>query len=191
MAELVQLDKAAALVGKSEVTLRRLIKAEKIPFKKEKTLTGFVYLVDPNAVRKFYKMKPVAAQPAETKVTPTPVESEEATSHSGVRIAVAGESGSVSEYWQKKSDLYEERYREELVKHANTREELGVWRGRAEQTQAMLMKLLPAPQEVAVGNNVPEQGVAPKSSQALTVVSLIILMVLVAALGAVVYIKLF
>lgn len=144
MAELIQLDKAAALAGKSEVTLRRLIKAQKIPFQKEKTLTGFIYLVDPEEVRKFYNIK-VDSAPKSTEELP-----KSPSSQSGVRIAVAGDSGNANEYWQKKSELYEDRYQQELIKHSNTREELGVWRGRAEQTQSMLMKLLPAPGDVEV-----------------------------------------
>jgi hypothetical protein len=59
MAQLVQLDKAAKAAGKSEITLRRLIKAGKIPFEKQKTLTGFIYLVDPQSVKDFYGGKSV------------------------------------------------------------------------------------------------------------------------------------
>lgn len=178
MAELVQLDKAASQVGKSEVTLRRLIKAEKIPFQKEKTLTGFIYLVDPNEVRKFYKMKPEDA-PAPASKTKEPV----APQSPPVRIAIAGESGNVNEYWQKKSELYEDRYHQELAKHSNTREELGVWRGRAEQTQAMLMKLLPAPQDVAVRN---QQQEAPESKQGSSVWAIILTIVLLVLIAVVI-----
>jgi len=50
----VYLDQAAEQVGKSEITLRRLIRANKISFEKEKTPTGFVYKVDPKSVLDYY-----------------------------------------------------------------------------------------------------------------------------------------
>lgn len=148
MAIRVQLENAARQVRKSEVTVRRLIKAGKVPFEKQKTLTGFIYLVDPDEIRHFYQNRGVVSpttkvetekpnfQPKAEPDTETPVK----------RVAISDETGNSTGYWQKRSDLYEERYNQEMGKHAQAREELGVWRGRAEQTQSMLMKLLPAPE---------------------------------------------
>lgn len=152
MADLIQLDAAAALVGKSEVTLRRLIKAGKIPVHKEKTLTGFMYLVNPAQVKAYYQGKG-ADLPEETD---EPAEQPAQSKVSGRRLAVAGESGNEMEYWQKRAETYEERYHGELQKHSQTREELGVWRGRAEHAQAMLMKMLPAPAEVTTTESLKE-----------------------------------
>ena len=152
MPEFVQLDKAAAEIGKSEVTLRRLIKAGKIPFKKEKTLTGFIYMVDPAAVRAYYQIKgggnftEDGASAKEEDLLPLAESvSTQPKERSHVRVAVGGESGDLYEYWLKRSELYEDRYNQEVSKHAQTREELGNWRGRAEQAQSMLVKLLPSP----------------------------------------------
>jgi hypothetical protein len=160
MAELLQLDKAAAQVGKSEVTLRRLIKAGKIPYQKEKTLTGFIYLVDPEKVRSYYQIRgggmfsdegnlesenvfaSMQADAPQPEYMPNMGEP--------IRVAVANESGDQSSYWQKKADLYEDKYNTEVVRHSQTREELGVWRGRAEQSNSMLLKLLPSPQVAQV-----------------------------------------
>lgn len=64
MAERVHLDEAAKQSGKSEITIRRLIKAEKIPFEKEPTLTGFVYLVNPEDVKAYYATKGKTVTPA-------------------------------------------------------------------------------------------------------------------------------
>jgi hypothetical protein len=204
MAELMQLDKVASLVGKSEVTIRRLIKAGKIPFQKEKTLTGFIYLVDVELVRAYYQaregtisgieevIKPVEhgapQQPGErTEYVPRQAPSGTQTP---VRIPIAGESGDLYEYWQKKSDRYEGQYNEEVVKHAKTREDLGVWRGRAEQSQAMLVKLLPSPSEVEVRQAPVEQVLVRKDSNmttAIIITGLVIL--LMAAIGALVYVR--
>ena len=160
MADLMQLDKAAALVGKSEVTLRRLIKAGKIPFQKEKTLTGFIYRVDPDQVRAYYHLKGggTAPAPEETDEKPDrPSRSYMPKSADPVRIAIEDEGGHAAEYWQKRSDLYEDRYHQEVQKHAQTREELGMWRGRAEQAQAMVIKMLPPPETPAVPAGEPTQ----------------------------------
>lgn len=156
MAELVQLDVAAALVGKSEVTLRRLIKAGKVPVHKEKTLTGFIYLIDPDKLQAYYESRGEITFESMEEAPPEPVDEldgEEtvepvARRKSGRRLAVAGESGGEVTYWQRRAETYEERYHAELQKHATAREELGVWRGRAEHAQAMLMKLLPPVPEV-------------------------------------------
>lgn len=155
MAELLQLDAAAARAGKSEVTLRRLIKAGKIPAHKEKTLTGFIYMVDPDHIRAYYAGKaediPESVTPAPETEAPATEKKEaipSASANEGRRVAIATDSTSPNEYWQKRAENYEHKYYQELEKNATAREELGVWRGRAEHAQAMLMKMLPAAPEV-------------------------------------------
>ena len=201
----MQLDKASAAVGKSEVTLRRLIKAGKIPFQKEKTLTGFIYQVDPDQVKAYYQMREgglfaedsqdlfVAADDGDEEIQSLP-QSQQGQSVAVKRVAIAGESGSASEYWQKKSESYEDKYNNEVVRHSQTREELGVWRGRAEQSQSMLMKLLPAPTEVEI-RQTPQNSERPVvvrkdelSISAVILITILIVLLLV-AIGAVVYLK--
>lgn len=162
MAEPMQLDQAARLVGKSEVTLRRLIKAGKIPFEKEKTLTGFIYKIDPEKVRAYYHIRVGGVFGTNGKASDddNPFESLDEKERSGpaympksaepLRIAVEDAGGHASEYWQKRSDLYEDKYHQEVQKHATLREELGVWRGRAEQAQAMIIKMLPPAETPAI-----------------------------------------
>lgn len=136
MSNYVQLDQASRQVGKSEVTLRRLIKAGKVSHKKEKTLTGFLYLVDPAEVLKFYgEGGSVADLPEDTDSEPIKTKQ--------IKVAVAGESGGLNEYWQKRAETFEQRYQQALESQSQLREELGVWRGRAEQAQSMLVKFLP------------------------------------------------
>lgn len=157
MAHFVQLDVAAKEVGKSEVTLRRLIKSGKVGHRKEKTLTGFIYLVDVEQVRAYYEqhqgtpveVEKLSSEDLEKTTEATLSEEErarraEAREERTVRLAVTGESGSMAEYWQKRAQAFEERYHRELARHAEAREEMGVWRGKAEQAQEMLSKLLPA-----------------------------------------------
>lgn len=196
MAEAIQLDKAAALVGKSEVTLRRLIKAGKIPFEKQKTLTGFVYLVNPDHVKTFYKVREGSIFDRDVKETiqEKKADSGESQSATGsVRVAVAGDEGGAPAYWQKRSELYEDRYTNEVVKHAQTREELGAWRGRAEQAQSMLMKLLPAPSsEVEVQTESANDSYShnQQSSSVMAVVTIILLTLTIALIaGAIVYLQ--
>ena len=189
MAELIQLDAAATLVGKSEVTLRRLIKAGKIPFQKERTPTGFIYQVDPEVVRGYYQGREAVFTVPETSAT------HEVASSPRVRVAVASDSGTPTEYWQKKAEVYEERFNTEMKNHAQTREELGVWRGRAEQAQSMLVKLLPAPAEVQVqniqaqsGNRAPQNATErAASSSVLTVVLTVLCITLIVVGGGVLY----
>lgn len=167
MAEFIHLDAAAKLVGKSEVTIRRLVKAGKVTAKKEKTHTGFIYLVDPEEVRGYYGMRgslKLGSDPApRAEVEPDP-EPEEPTKHAvatqgRVRVAISGVQGDPVEYWVKRAETYEERYHHEVQNTAHLREELGLWRGRAEHAQALLMKLLPGPGTAQIGErrNAPEQ----------------------------------
>ena len=190
MAELLQLDSAASLIGKSEVTLRRLIKAGKIPFQKEKTLTGFVYLVDPDAVRAYYQGRDTEIFQAEAQEHSRDTEPEvqvatqaqaASAKNQSVRVAVSDPKSGPAEYWQKRAEIYEDRFTQEVVKHAQTREDLGVWRGRAEQAQSMLIKLLPAPQsevEVRPKTEVIEQMAPEKKSVSAAVVILSIFVVI-------------
>jgi|GEM_PF-5236755 len=151
MATYIQLDQAAKEVGKSEITVRRLIKGAKISHRKEKTLTGFIYLVDPEEIQRYYSTgQPEHAIPLEEKELEEAPHSHDAeVTARQIRVAVTGESGNLSEYWQKRAETYEDRYYQELESQAKLREELGAWRGRAEQAQNMLVKLLPAPEQKA------------------------------------------
>ena len=164
----MQLDKAASAIGKSEITLRRLVKANKIPYQKEKTPTGFIYLVDLDQVKAYYQAREgfVAAAvegPENSERVSVPADS--FTNHGApVRLAVSGDMGGAAEYWQKRSELYEDRYHGEVMKHAQTREELGMWRGRAEQAQAMLVKLLPGVQ-TEMAPELSRQAVLPPSKE--------------------------
>lgn len=195
MADHIQLDAAAALVGKSEVTLRRLIKAGKIPVKKEKTLTGFIYLVNPDDVTAYYQGKGAdGADIDEAPEMPEPAAPQAAASNTPMRrLAVAGEAGGATEYWQKRAEIYEERYHGEMQKHSQTREELGVWRGRAEHAQAMLMKMLPSPTEVTSSEAPKEQVPAPVQNNGswvivfLSIVVTISCLVLIAGVSYYVY----
>ena len=149
MATYIQLDQAAKEVGKSEITIRRLVKSAKISHKKEKTLTGFIYLVDPEEIARFYASgnpELISNESEDEGETTVPISEHEEPVARQIRVAVTGESGNLSEYWQKRAETYEDRYYQELESHAKDREELGLWRGRAEQAQNMLVKLLPAPE---------------------------------------------
>lgn len=191
MADPIQLDAAAALVGKSEVTLRRLIKAGKIPVTKEKTLTGFIYLVNPDDVTAYYQGK--GADGDDIPEAPEPVPQATPVGNVPVRrLAVAGESGNAAEYWQKRAEVYEERYHGEMQKHSATREELGVWRGRAEHAQAMLMKMLPSPTEVTTEKRTEQTPEPPVKNGAwvitfLSIVVTISCLVLIAGVGYYIY----
>lgn len=149
MATYIQIDQAAREAGKSEITVRRLIKANKISHKKEKTLTGFIYLVDPEEIRRYYGGTPIAPKPpvADEPETEAISAEEEQIPSRQIRVAVTGETGSLTEYWQKRAEAFEDRYNHSLEKQGQLREEIGLWRGRAEQAQDMLAKLLPASTE--------------------------------------------
>jgi hypothetical protein len=190
MAELLQLDAAAKKVGKSEVTIRRLVKAGKVPAHKEKTLTGFIYRVDPDDVRAYYSKRgalglggePEPRAEVEPEEAPAPKEQPKpqpkaepareevphtVTSNGKVRVAVSDAGGDPVSYWLRRAETYEERYHKELEKSSNLREELGLWRGRAENAQAMLVKLLPAPSSVEVSSTrqAPQQPPAPATTK--------------------------
>lgn len=191
MPELLPLDQAAVRIGKSEVTLRRLIRAGRVPFQKEKTHTGFIYLVDPEKVQAYYQMREggVFSESSTTAEDPYKeyVEGDAGTpTNSGVRrVAVAGENQHLYEYWLKKSELYEDKFNAEVLNHAQTREQLGMWRGRAEQAQAMLMKFLPSPEETKGLESKNKVKSAKSEEVSWTVVSVIVgLVVLVVVAGA-------
>lgn len=166
MGQQVSLEDAAREVGKSLITIRRAVKSGKLHHQKIKTLTGFVYTVDVAEAKAFFNGRssvPYHAVTEELKqikqelradhqenpnptgysdpTRPQPVPPVQNT-QSKYRIAVAGESGSLTEYWQKRAEAYEERYYRELTKHSETREELGVWKGKSENAETMFQKLL-------------------------------------------------
>jgi hypothetical protein len=189
MADPIQLDAAAALVGKSEVTLRRLIKGGKIPFHKERTPTGFIYQVDPDVVLAYYNKREADLFIAGAFEEASPATEEVVTPR--VRVAVASDSGDPKEYWQKRAESYEDRFHHEVKNHAQTREDLGVWRGRAEQAQSMIVKLLPAPGEVRVEQADPlvpaSQVKRTESSTLVAVLSTIIVLALLGVGGGLAY----
>jgi len=152
MANLIQLDVAAKLVGKSEVTIRRLIKAGKLHAHKEKTLTGFIYQVDADVVKAYYAQKsaPLLRQHSEPEYEDDNAPVHTVKNNGKVKVAVSGHSGDPSAYWARRAEVYEERYTQAIEKNGALREELGLWRGRAEHAQALLVKLLPAPSTVEI-----------------------------------------
>lgn len=170
MAEFIHLDAAAKLAGKSEVTIRRLVKAGKVNFEKQKTHTGFIYLVDPEEIKAYYGVRgslKLGSDPeprAEIEPDPEPEEFETPSKHAvatqgRVRVAVSGVEGDPVAYWVKRAETYEDRYHNEVQRTAHLREELGLWKGRAEHAQGLLMKLLPGPETALISEkrNVPEQ----------------------------------
>jgi hypothetical protein len=181
MAELLQLDAAAKLVGKSEVTLRRLVKAGKVNAQKEKTLTGFIYLIDAEEVRKYYGVKKSAQPTPRHTEKPAPqADQEEEQRHAveskgRVRVAVSGDQGDPVDYWLKRAETYEERYHRELQKTSELREELGLWRGRAEHAHSLLIKLIPAPNTVEIGGQKSVPHAAPAKTRRLTPAGFIVL----------------
>ena len=68
MADLIPLTAAAALVGKSEISIRRLITAGKVPVHKEQSADGVVYMLDPKKLRAFYVERDAAVE-VETRQT--------------------------------------------------------------------------------------------------------------------------
>lgn len=180
MAELLHLDAAAKLVGKSEVTLRRLVKAGKIAVEKEKTTTGFVYLVDADEVQRYYGVRRSAQTTPKTESKHDPEVPHAVESQGRVRVAVSGDQGSTMDYWLKRAETYEERYYKEVQKTGELREELGLWRGRAEHAQGLLIKLLPAPNTVEVNTPqaTPVQQTVTKKTRRLTTAGVLVLVAL-------------
>jgi hypothetical protein len=201
MAEFIQLDAAAKLVGKSEVTLRRLVKAGKVAAHKEKTLTGFIYRVDADQIRAYYNHREAAVasvtdlvESTETepavevpiKEAPQPKEKggEALPSNGRMRVAVSNDKGSPAEYWLKRAELYEEKYLHEIRHNAQLREELGLWRGRAEHAQGMLMKMLPIPGQLEVSNEMGFEEERPAKDWVGGLISFIAILVLVGVAAA-------
>lgn len=187
MAEFLHLDAAAKLVGKSEVTLRRLVKAGKVASQKNKTQTGFIYLVDPEEVRAYYGVKSslkLGSDPEpRVEIEPDPVPVAEPVKHAvstrqqgKVRVAISGIEGDPVAYWAKRAETYEERYQREIQNTANLREELGLWRGRAEHAQALLMKLLPGPSTAQIS----ERRAAPQETMTVRRLTFAGMMILIA-----------
>jgi len=53
---LITLKDAARIVKKSELTIRRLVRAKKVNSQKQKTATGFSYLVDEGSLKAYYNL---------------------------------------------------------------------------------------------------------------------------------------
>lgn len=71
MIELISLHAAAALVGKSEVTIRRLITAGILPVHKIKAVTGLVNKIDPNQLRAYYAERDAVVEAETIKLEPS------------------------------------------------------------------------------------------------------------------------
>jgi len=115
--ELVTLQEAAELIGKNLRTIQRYIKAGKLR-RHQKDGKNFVSRSELET-----KFKMSATKPPES------VASE--------KIADASESRQIP-----KVEDYQKKWIEEIQKHAQTREELGIWKGRAEAYQAFASRLL-------------------------------------------------
>lgn len=86
MADLIPISTAATLVNKSEVTLRRLITAGKIPVHTEKTSSGLLYKVNPDDLYAYYVDRDatidaanIEAVPIKTKEQTIPIKTQAAT----------------------------------------------------------------------------------------------------------------
>lgn len=68
--DFISIKDAASICGKSEQTIRRLIKAKKhsVKIKKSRTPQGFNYMIDRTSLMAYYGIKPMAAEKAEKAV---------------------------------------------------------------------------------------------------------------------------
>ena len=133
MPELLPLDAAATAVGKSEVTLRRLVKSGKVPAEREQTITGFIYRVDPEAIKAYYAER-------ETEVEERAEIAPKATTLN--RLAVSTPAQGNEDYWRKRAERYEQKYDESVQAHLKTKEELGLWRGKAGNPQETILPVV-------------------------------------------------
>ena len=123
--DLISLQEAAELIGKNLRTIQRHIKAGKLA-RHDKDGKSFV---SRDEVAKKFGIK-----------------------NQSPKIPV-GELPNQTERVHKELD-YEGKWIEEIQKHAETREELGIWKGRAEAYQAFASRLLGNGNKENAGNNV-------------------------------------
>ena len=158
MPELLPLDAAAAVVGKSEITLRRLIKTGKVPAEREQTITGFIYRVDPELVKAYYSQREAEMEAA----APVAVEAPGTTN----RLAVSTQKQDNEDYWRKRAERYEQKYDESVKAHLHTKEEVGMWRAKAEHASQAPVPMAKAAKEKPV---VQPQPAAPLKKTAVEV----------------------
>lgn len=197
MASFLHLDQAAKLVGKSEITLRRLLKTGKVTHRKEKTLTGFIYLLDPEELKRYYRIQteplPLGSSFAQPNlVDDVPVESAPTPALAkSVQVEVTKPAQSdqppESAYWHQRAESLEDKYLQVLGEQAKIREELGLWRGRAEQAQQMVSALLPASTIVSTANQNTENKESISLSTWLVTILAIVAVLAVIGLGVAAY----
>ncbi len=117
--DLITLNEAAELIGKNLRTIQRHVKSGKL---KKHDVAGKSFISRAELVKKIgVSINTVAEKEAKPAKKP--------------------QKGS-QEFRQEETADYQKKWAEELQKHAQTREELGVWKGRAEAYQAFSARLL-------------------------------------------------
>jgi len=135
--ELITLQEAADLIGKNLRTIQRYIKTGKLT----RQIKDGHNFIDVNELKS--KFETIETQ------TPRPPEKESSSSDTkGVMD------------WVQRADTYRDKWENEVQAHAKTREELGVWRGRAESYQNFASRLL---NSGAAEQTRSEETTAPKS----------------------------
>ena len=135
--DLISLTEAATLVAKNLRTIQRYIKMGKMT-RHQKDGKSFISRRELENKFKIMATKPqesVASEKAEDATKPPQV---------------------------KPADDYQNKWVEEIQKHAQTREELGVWKGRAEAYQAFASRLL-GPKGAPFGGNGNIENVDPST----------------------------
>lgn len=77
-AKYITIKAAARLSGKSIQTIRRMLKAKKVKFKKDKTPQGFNYLIDRESLIEYFKLEKGVEIKASQQATSTVAEAQEA-----------------------------------------------------------------------------------------------------------------
>lgn len=121
MSDLISLTEAAAHIGKNLRTIQRYLKAG--------TLTAH-----PKDGKNFISRTELESK-FSVKNQPSPPKSETIKPPSPPKVAT-------QDSWQGEAHEYQKKWIDEVQKHAQTREELGQWKGRAEAYQAFASRLL-------------------------------------------------
>lgn len=126
--DMIALAEAAKLLGKNLRTIQRHIKAGTLT-RHYRDGKNFVSRIELESKFKLIgqKPKPVADTPTikESKTFPTPTPTK-----------------TTDDFWPKEAQEYQKKWTDEIQKHAQTKEQLGEWRGRAEAYQAFASRLL-------------------------------------------------
>ena len=133
MNDLISLNEAAELIGKNLRTIQRYIKDGKLSRhdENEKSFVSKKEVEEKFGVLKAEKaeIKKESATEKENHVAPPPVQKP--------KYRPAEEST-----WQKEFKEYQQKWIDEVKAHAETKESLGEWKGRAEAYQAFAARLL-------------------------------------------------